>query len=241
MARNKIHILLLCIILFVSITLNAKKIKATIKFKSKAIINTLILNCRLAPKLNSKKVGAFILGEEVSILKSTEKIDMINNKKNYWYKVTNNNKEGWVFGGYLTDIEKKFIGIYKHHEKMLKESHYIKIELDENDYRGTYIGCEDNGEAGIFYYNSYMQKLEISDRGKISFFIKERILQKNSLSFYSKVQEFKFANIKDDQGFAKSKLIYTGQFVGKKIQINCSSADSTCWKDEMVFKKLNDL
>ncbi len=61
------------------------------------------LKIRKNPSLDSEKIGLILKNEFVTVLKTGEKVQ-IDRMESAWVKVrTKDGKEGWSFGGYLTD------------------------------------------------------------------------------------------------------------------------------------------
>lgn len=61
------------------------------------------LRLRENPSLDSDKTGLILKGETVTVLEVGEK-ETIDSMESVWVKVrTTDGKEGWSFGGYLTD------------------------------------------------------------------------------------------------------------------------------------------
>ena len=62
------------------------------------------LNLRTKPDINSKKITVIPFTSEVRILEISNASQTIDRYSSYWFKIKWKNKQGWVFGGYLTGI-----------------------------------------------------------------------------------------------------------------------------------------
>lgn len=61
---------------------------------------------RTKPSLEGAKLGLLQNGDSVRVLERTEKKLSVNGQEDYWYKVEQNGKIGWIFGKYLSGVER---------------------------------------------------------------------------------------------------------------------------------------
>lgn len=232
--RNK-KVFLICLtltLLVISIKfLNADKAVETLIVNSKVFINASVLNLREQPSLSSKKIGCLMFGDDVVIIAISDKIDVIDNKKDRWYKIKKDGNNGWAFGAYLISEKYKFIGTYQYKDVNNEENHYIKIYVNDNKYSAIYIGCDSFEDHGVYYYKVDVSDLKITDDGNIIFSIGYRTEFPKSLTFESEEKDCK------ECGFSKAKLKYKGKIYNNKISFDCLSDSDDCWKEKFIFEK----
>ncbi|EPH10651.1 hypothetical protein HMPREF9713_02463 [Myroides odoratimimus CCUG 12700] len=122
-------------------------------------------NMRSCPSLDCDIVGTLKLGEEVKILERSENAEELSGIFSNWYKVTTNNKTGWVFGSKIANFAYKshlddgvlFIGGLKSLDNdnvatyqikaVLKNSLVASKELVGREYK--YIRTTNLGSMGL--------------------------------------------------------------------------------------------
>ncbi|OQB44651.1 MAG: Bacterial SH3 domain protein [bacterium ADurb.Bin157] len=65
------------------------------------------LTIRSAPSRTSDKIGSVKSGEKVVVLEKTSAVEVIEDVESAWYKIQYSGQEGFVFGGFLSLIEKE--------------------------------------------------------------------------------------------------------------------------------------
>ncbi|MCG8572389.1 MAG: SH3 domain-containing protein [Spirochaetes bacterium] len=83
------------------------------------------LNFRSSPNLKSKSLGKLMIGDIVEIISIDDNKSKIDSMEDYWYKVKHNNKNGYVFGFFLSEFDSS---------KIIKnEKNGIVIFLDDKN------------------------------------------------------------------------------------------------------------
>jgi hypothetical protein len=118
------HIAIIAAIIFILCTGCSTKKEAAYNLKKGGIayVTVAVLNFRSQPGFQGKREGKFSYGDKLVIEDISEKKEVIEQRKAYWYLVRLDKKEGWVFGGYLSptpleyktavDVKEKVQGIY---------------------------------------------------------------------------------------------------------------------------------
>jgi len=101
-----IWFLLTCSLIIFSCKPNDKAPKNEIE-KIATIVSRTGLFLRTAPDSKSKQIDFMTFGSKVIILNSNGPWDELNDKEGNWYKIKFNNKEGWAFGGYIFEGDRK--------------------------------------------------------------------------------------------------------------------------------------
>jgi hypothetical protein len=65
------------------------------------------VNIRSKPSLESDIIGRAIIGEEVKIIKKIDKKEDFDNMLANWYKIKWKNKQGYIWGGFISTLEVK--------------------------------------------------------------------------------------------------------------------------------------
>jgi hypothetical protein len=197
-----------------------------------AIVNTTILNVREKSNSKAKINGILKFSSKITIFDKSAQKESINSYESYWFKIKDekNKITGWVFGQYLVSSDKKYLGTYFYEEKNPNESHYIKIYVNNREYTGLYIGSEDTGGHGVFFYKNKMKDLKI-DNDEILFIVGARDYFDKPFQVDSEKMEGKII------GGSNGELKYSGNIEENKIVLKCEGYD--CWSyDEMIFKRL---
>jgi uncharacterized protein YgiM (DUF1202 family) len=71
------------------------------------VVNSNYLRLRVKPSTSSKVLDGLTKGTIVKILSTTEKKETVEDETDYWYRVSLEGLEGWVFGAYMSIIDSK--------------------------------------------------------------------------------------------------------------------------------------
>ncbi len=71
------------------------------------VVKSNYLRLREKPSTSSKVLDGLTKGTIVKILSTTEKKEIVEDKTDYWHRVSLEGLEGWVFGAYLAIVDSK--------------------------------------------------------------------------------------------------------------------------------------
>lgn len=106
MRTNTILCTLICSLIMFSCKPNNETPKKEI-VKTATIVSRTGLFLRTAPDAKSKKIDFMTFGTKVIILSNNGPRDELNDKEGNWYKIKFHNNEGWAFGGYIFEGDRK--------------------------------------------------------------------------------------------------------------------------------------
>jgi len=66
-------------------------------------INADNVNVRLSPDIKSSIIGLAKIGTSVKVIKKSDSMTTIGDKKDYWYYCNVFSTTGWIFGSYISD------------------------------------------------------------------------------------------------------------------------------------------
>ena len=186
--RNQVRVLLtLSMILFLGCKKEVKYVYAT------------ALTLRDSPDINGQKVDLLPAKAKVEILKTTEKEIKVKGKSGKWVKIKYNNKVGWVFDAFLSEIESIEDYIREHVKSIIIMDSEKKIIHEIKHFK-----LKDN----ISFYNSLTSSFNLPAHHLRNYFQK---LAGRSLSFYENNTEYK----KIDKNFLKAKGFFSDEYVAK--------------------------
>ncbi len=71
------------------------------------VVNSNYLRLRVKPSTSSKVLNGLTKGTIVKILSTTEKKETVEDKTDYWHRISLEGLEGWVFGAYMSIVDSK--------------------------------------------------------------------------------------------------------------------------------------
>ena len=97
---------------------------------------------------------------------------------------------------------------------------------------GTSFGPDPEGEHGLFYFRTNLDRLKIDSKNNIEFDFKRGHLFTEQITIENYTDSLDIENA----GFSREIMFYKGQISGNLITLNCSSEYSDCYDSTMTFK-----
>jgi hypothetical protein len=160
------HIVKLFLLFTILVSCNNQnnKTKETSNLLSNKMIIIANVNVRTQPMVDSKAVTQLHLFDSVEILLKRKKLETISKKRDYWYKISKDNKPlGWVFGAYTSlKLEGQKTSVFKFNDysfgdlehliftniKTEKEIDFGQGYNNLNEYNFTSINLKDEEYTG---------------------------------------------------------------------------------------------
>ena len=206
------------------------------------------------PKKDGKIVGDFALGNKLSILELSKEKDKVGDVEAHWYKVKSGNKEGWVFGGFVSEKQvanteetaAKLAGNY-YYTKMNESPGYdtTVIKLKQNKFT-KYVFASSHGlieevQGNVYYQAESIELEELTRKIRPERYILYPNTPEESNAYTSAYREFSedSSHLREISTF-KPKKDTTKYFV-----LNCSDklylsdVKTDCTNAKMVYLKKN--
>lgn len=111
------------------------------------------------------------------------------------------------------------------------EGEVLDLVVSSGHWRGIMNGLERAGDHGLFYYVVEIEKLAVTPDGSINFEVGER-------EFFTKRPSLSHLGGKEDGGFARTHMRFSGRIVDGYLVLQCNDEDGSCPDSTLRFKRI---